>query len=426
MDTHNAQDMQAAAALFKVGKFAEAEGNYARVLPTEPDNLQALTRLGGLALLANRLDDAQQWLTQALEIKQRQSWSQRTLAQLTRNVRPLAEQTPEALLGQVYYLRDDYRQAAPLLRSAGWKTQAKKLESFGATQPYLLPDQFDAVRVKFVMTDPLPVVQVRVNGSELVNFFIDTGGAEVIIDAEFAKEIGAAQFGSERGVFGGGKVAGYQHGRIDSLMLGDLAVNNVPVTMMDIRRFSDPVFGGTQVNGIIGTFFLYHFLATLDYHAEELILRQKTDQNRQQVERAAQTRTQIVVPFWIADHSMVAWGTVNGSQPLLFFVDTGLAGNGFTCPESTLKTTGIKLQQDHATSGLGGGGKMSMIPIEVEELTLGDAKEYNIHGVAGAFPPQMEYGFGFHIGGLISHEFFRPYALTLDFGRMRYLLERAG
>jgi hypothetical protein len=424
MGTLNAPDLQTAAALFKAGKFAEAEENYAKVLSTEPDNLQAITRLGGLALLANRLDDAQQWLNRAVEIKQLRG--QGFLERMARGLRPPAEQSPEALLGQVYYLRDDYQQAASLLKSAGWKIQAKKLESFDATRPYLLPDQFDAVRIKFVMTDPLPVVQVRVNGSEPVNFFIDTGGAEVIIDAEFAKEIGAARFGMERGVFGGGKVAGYQQGRIDSLTLGNLTVQHLPVTSMPLRHFSDPVFGGLRVDGIIGTFFLYHFLATLDYPAGELILRQKTDQNRQQVERTAQAGTHNIVPFWMADHSMVAWGTVNGSQPLLFFVDTGLAGNGFTCPESTLAQAGIKLQYDHATDGLGGGGKMSMIPIEVDELTLGAAKEHNIHGVAGAFPPQIEHGFGFHIGGLISHEFFRPYALTLDFGGMRYFLERNG
>jgi hypothetical protein len=91
-----------------------------------------------------------------------------------------------------------------------------------------------------------------------------------------------------------------------------------------------------------------------------------------------------------------------------------------------LKKTGIKLPDNLATDGLGGGGKMSIIPFEIDELTLGDALERNIHGVTGAFPPQIENAFGFHIGGLISHEFFRPYALTLDFTRMHFILKRSG
>ncbi len=422
----NAPDLKIAADLFRAGKFVEAEQCYAQALSAEPDSSQVLTRLGGIALLANRLDDAQRWLARAVEIKQHQSWGQRTLAKAMQGVRQASMQTPEALLGQVFYLRDDYRQAAPLLRAAGWKTQAKKLESFGDTRPYQVEVPAGVERVKFTKTDPLPAVQVCVNGGTPVNFFIDTGGAEVIIDTEFAAEIGAAQFGVERGVFGGGKTAGFQHGRIDSLTLGDLSVKNIPITIMNVRQFSGPVFEGLRVDGVIGTFFLYHFLATLDYPASELILRPKTEQNLQLVEREAQEHHHTVVPFWMADHDMVAWGTVNRSEPLLFFVDTGLAGNGFTCPESTLKKAGIQLQHNFATNGLGGGGKMNIVPIEVDELTLGDACERAIHGAYGAFPPQIERAFGFHIGGLISHEFFRPYALTLDFTGMRYFLDRAG
>ena len=292
--------------------------------------------------------------------------------------------------------------------------------------PYQLPDRFPAAHVQFIRTDPLPVIQVRINGRDPVNFFIDTGGAEIILDTAYAAEVGAAQFGTERGVFGGGKTASIQHGRIDSLTLGDLIVNNLPVTIMPVRHFSDPIAEGLRLDGIIGTFFLYHFLATLDYPRGELILRQKTDQNRQPLEHTASGAALTQVPFWMADHYMVAWGTANGSQPLLFFVDTGLAGNAFTCPASTVKAANLQLRHDLATAGLGGGGKMNITPIEIEELTLGEAQEHNLHGVIGAFPPQLEEAFGFHIGGLISHEFFRPYAVTLDFSRMHYLLQRKG
>jgi len=124
------------------------------------------------------------------------------------------------------------------------------------------------------------------------------------------------------------------------------------------------------------------------------------------------------------DHFMVAWGAVNNSQPMLFFVDTGLAGGGFSCPESTLRKADIELQEDQADHGLGGGGKVRFVPFVVDELTLGDAREHNIQGsyAGGGFP--LEKIFGFHIGGLISHGFFRPYSLTFDFDGMRYFLKR--
>jgi hypothetical protein len=54
---------------------------------------------------------------------------------------------------------------------------------------------------------------------------------------------------------------------------------------------------------------------------------------------------------------------------------------------------------------------------------VGNAKEHNIQGMnTGPFP--LENAFGFHIGGLVSHEFFRHYSLSLDFERMRYFLKR--
>ena len=111
--------------------------------------------------------------TCAIELKAGRPWSQRILDKAAYRLRRPAEQTPEALLGQVYYLRDDYQRAAPLLR-AGWAAQAKKLESFGTAKPYRIEGGAEDVPIKFIKTDPLPIVQVCVNGGDPVNFFIDT------------------------------------------------------------------------------------------------------------------------------------------------------------------------------------------------------------------------------------------------------------
>ncbi len=263
------------------------------------------------------------------------------------------------------------------------------------------------------MTDPLPVIQIQVNSSALVNFLIDTGGAALIIDDDFAKEIGAVQFGSFMGTFGGGKKAAVHQGKVDSVTLGDFTIKNVPVDILPTRRFS-PGFGGTQIDGIIGTVLLYHFIPTLDYPEGQLVLRRRTGQNLKKVQKEAEEQGAVVVPFWMAgDHYMHAWGTVNRSEPMLFFVDTGLAGGGFMCPEPTVQKAGIKLQKEKATEGLGGGGKFKSIPFVVDELTLGDAKEQHIQG--RCTEQIMKSPFGFHSGGLISHGFFRRYAVTFDF-----------
>lgn len=404
-DVQKIQSVESADSLFKAGKFAKSKIIYEKIRNQNLKNHRAVSRLGHIALLANSLNDAQKWLTEAIKLKPE-------------------ETALKSLLAEAFYRRDEFQQAAPLLHVVGRRAMAEKLESFKDVSPYKIEGKAEVTELKFIITDPLPVVQVRVNNSKLVNFFIDTGGAEVIIDTEFAKEIGAVQFGSEMGTFAGGKKAGYQHGRVDSLTLSDFTIKKIPIHIMDVRRFSQPVFRGRQVDGIIGTVLLYHFLATLDYTEGRLILRSRTKRNLNQIEQEALELRSIVVPFWMAgDHIMVAWGKVNNSQPMLFYVDTGLAGGGFMCPESTLRKAGITLQKNPVSEGIGGGGKIRVIPFVVDELTLGDASEKKIRGL-NTSDFHLENAFGFHIGGLISHGFFRHYALTLDFDGMRYFLKR--
>jgi hypothetical protein len=234
--------LESADSHFKKGSFAEAEKIYREVLTKNPKDFRSNLRLGHIALLANRLDDAQKWLAQAIELKPR-------------------ETEYISLLAEVWYRKDKFELAAPLLRSIGREAMAKKLESFKNVSPYQIEGETRSTSLRFVMTDPLPVIQVRVNGSEAVNFFIDTGGPEVMVDTDFAKEMGTAQFGSETGVFAGGQKSGFQHGRVDSLSLGDFVVKDVPVALMDVRRFSQPIFGGKRVDGIVGTVLLYHFFS---------------------------------------------------------------------------------------------------------------------------------------------------------------------
>ncbi len=52
--------------LFQFGKFAEAGKLYSRCVTQNPKDYRATLQLGRIALLSNRLDDAQKWLGKAL------------------------------------------------------------------------------------------------------------------------------------------------------------------------------------------------------------------------------------------------------------------------------------------------------------------------------------------------------------------------
>jgi hypothetical protein len=136
-----------------------------------------------------------------------------------------------------------------------------------------------------------------------------------------------------------------------------------------------------------------------------------------------------VIPFWLVEtHYILAWGTVNHLEPMLFFVDTGLAGTGFTAPEPVLQEAGISVDWTKAQDAVGGGGTVREVDIVIDRLTLG----IGVNAVVGEAiqgkviehsVPIVGDQLGFHVGGLISHQFFRHYALTLDFTGMRLIVQ---
>ena len=177
---------------------------------------------------------------------------------------------------------------------------------------------------------------MRVNGGKEVTFFIDTGGSEVTLDTDFAKELGAPQFGSVQGTFSrAGSTLKVQLGRVESLTVGDWTIKNVPTAMLPLRQLSGG-FGVKQIDGIIGTTLFYHFLATMDYPRGELVLRRKDAKSLEEFKKSRGKR--VAVPIWMAsDHFMVGWGRVETLPPTLLFVDSGLMGAGVKLAESVVE-----------------------------------------------------------------------------------------
>jgi predicted aspartyl protease len=400
--------------LFQAGKFVEAGKLYSQIAAQNPKDYLATLQLGRIALLSNRLNDAQKWLEKAIALKP-------------------DETDPKVMLAQAFYRRDDFQKAAAALKGVDVSSNkpireqyptlnVAMLESFKGQTPYELKGKGAITRVKFVRTDPLPLVNVRVNDGKEVTFFIDTGGSEVTLDTDFAKELGVPKFGAIQGTFSGGQHTEVQLGRIESLTVGDWTVKNVPTAMLPLRQLSEGL-GVKQINGIIGTTLFYHFLATMDYPKGELVLRRKDAKSLEEF-KAQSSGKRVTVPIWMAsDHFMVGWGRVETLPPTLLFVDTGLVGAGVKLAESVIKEAGIKLEENRAAEGAGAGGALKIVPYTVHQLSFGDIKEENVQGVYdGPFP--FENTFGFHLAGMVGHEFFRPYAVTFDFQNMQIFLQQ--
>jgi Tfp pilus assembly protein PilF len=189
-------EIDSADRLFQAGKFGDAGKLYSQIVARNPKDYSAILQLGRITLLSNRLNDAQKWLEKAISL------------------RP-GDADAKIMLAEAFYRRDDFQKAAAalsgvdvsnnkLIREQYPTLNVAMLESFKGQTPYELSGNGPSTRVKFVKTDPLPLVNVRINGGTEVTFFIDTGGSEVALDSDFSKELGVPQFGAVQGTFSGG------------------------------------------------------------------------------------------------------------------------------------------------------------------------------------------------------------------------------
>jgi Aspartyl protease/Tetratricopeptide repeat len=229
--------------LFKAGKFVEAQAQYTQIAANQPSDYHAVFSLGRIALLSNRLDDAEKWLTRATALKPE-------------------ETDPRVMLAEVYYQLDDFQQAVAaldgidvsnnqLIISQYQALNVALFRSFAGQTPYELRGSGGNTTVKFLQTDPLPLVSVQINDGPEVTFFIDTGGSVVTLDTDFAKELGVPQLGTVKGTFAGGQTAEVGLGRIDSIKLGQWTVKNLPVGLLPLRQLD--LGEGHRIDGTIGT-----------------------------------------------------------------------------------------------------------------------------------------------------------------------------
>jgi len=123
--------------------------------------------------------------------------------------------------------------------------------------------------VPFEATDNRPILQVRVNGQkEPLRFVLDTGSGMSVISEETARRLGikaVARGGLARAVGGGGKFE-IVYGFMDSLEIGTVKVDNVPVY---IRKFFDTHI---PVDGYLGLSVVAKFLASIDYGTRRMSL----------------------------------------------------------------------------------------------------------------------------------------------------------
>lgn len=382
-------------ALLKAGRFDEAAHGYEEILRKDPNNAHAARQRGYIALLSNRFADAEKYLTLAVRLapddKQAKQW-----------------------LADCYLRQDKYPPAVPLLRAIGDELDAKWYEAVKG-QPYQV-SVGPSGRVPWLSMDPLPVFEASVNGLPPKRFGWDTGNTDGVgLTVKMAEEAGLKEVARTR-VGGGGQTVEMFFGVLPSFRMGDVELRNIPVTWADMETPHE--LGAEPNSGGIGAQVFAHFVTTLDWANQALILRPRTPGQARAVRAEAARAGSQPLPLWIDMGIPYTQGSVNGSGPQVVCVNTGQAdGRALGMAMQTAEQLKVRIDRSRPMYGATHGQVFKDYPCYPDEVRIGPAVARGIY--CAALDPRFSISTGqFDVLAAFAHTFFKPYTVTLDFAEM--------
>lgn len=266
----------------------------------------------------------------------------------------------------------------------------------------------------------VPRVDARVNRSKTtVQAVIDTGAVLSIISERLAASLSVKALGVD-GVFYGllGEPIPVRFGVLDTLELGDIVVQNVPVAIMPdqkLRFFVSDKDTAEQkrefnMDLLLGVNLLKEFRLVMNFDRHQLELTKLTDRDRHPA------ADQNVFFEGFRPHIR---GTVNKKGWFLFILDTGSEVtflNGTHISRLPVQQLGARVH-NATLQGLGGAQKRGG---KVEEVEIG------LDRWSGHFKtlPMYDSTDKEHAVGIIGENYLKHFNYVLDFGRMRLDLVR--
>ncbi len=157
---------------YKAGHFATAKETLRTLMDTGKAFDAAKLLMGELEYLAGNYAAAEE-----------------ILLGLKENAGILTRINTDVKLVLLYYQTNEYAKSHDLLQGLDWLIPHPILEfmnAYGEEQPYQVDwNGQTETTLPFVIADPLPIVEVEVNGEPIYAFF-DTGGDAFVVDSELA------------------------------------------------------------------------------------------------------------------------------------------------------------------------------------------------------------------------------------------------
>jgi predicted aspartyl protease len=276
-------------------------------------------------------------------------------------------------------------------------------------------DTSDQLQFRFGRPD-VPRVEVTINGKAPTEAIIDSGAVTSIISQRLAQSLPVRSLGTFEGTFFGllGEPIPVRFGILDSLQLGNIRIDNVPVAIMPdekmrflISRKTDQEF---RMDFLLGTNLLKEFRLELNFDRSNAVFTRLT---------AADRKPGPDQNLFYDGFRPHVRGAINRRGWFLFVLDTGSEITFLN--EARLKSLPITTfsQKVHTAmlQGLGGATKRGA---KIENVEIG------LDEWAGIFKTLPMYGSTERDQsvGIIGQNFLKNFNVVIDFGAMRVDLKR--
>lgn len=280
----------------------------------------------------------------------------------------------------------------------------------------------DRTVVSFEALDNRPIVQIRINGSKTpLRFVLDTGSGMSVISDETARKLGikaVARGGLARAIGGGGRFE-IVYGYLNSMDVGDIRIENVPVY---IRPFYDMQ---TPVDGYLGIAALARLVTAVDYGNRRMTLVRPrtpvdlgTTVDRSNVGSMSSRRPGIDIPVRTTSSGFLSGEViVEGiKKPLNFIIDTGATVSVLSERAAELDEAIAYIQPNRmrvfGAAGVAENVKIALLP----KVAVGAYSREKINAAVLDLEPINETA-GFQQSGILGGNFLRHFRVIFDFQR---------
>jgi predicted aspartyl protease/thioredoxin-like negative regulator of GroEL len=443
-------------ALLKQRKIQDAYDHAARVLVVDPLSGRAHALVGTAILAAGGFREAVEEFRTALSLDEDDSIAVAGLAMVDfyenrsdaaiRGLRRACEIDPNEPdyvfnLGQAAARREHYKEAADAYERfliIAPKTDADRrarirglidfLRYLGRQNALYQLAGSNKTVVSFEATDGRPILMVRINNEKTpLRFVLDTGSGMSVVSEATAKKLGlssVARGGMGRAVGGSGRFE-IVYGFLNSVQIGDVDINNVPVY---IRHFYDVK---PAVDGYIGVSLISKFVTSIDYADRTFTLsRQRSSSNNQDPWIAAQNPDRRSAPPAIGTLSgmeiplrTTSSGFLSGEVRLEgvdkfwnFIIDTGasvsVVSEKLAAEEQVSTYQQADMMRIYGAAGIADNVKTLILP----RVNLGELSQDKINAAVLDMDPLNETT-GFRQSGILGANFLKNFRITFDFQR---------